>query len=875
MGRIIPEYFPNIFGPTEDQPLDLDATKEAFEKLTSQINQFILKSGQDNRSKTAEEVAYGFIKVANEAMCRPIRNMTEAKGFSAMDHVLASFGGAGPQHACAIAKTLGMKKVYLHRFSGILSAYGLGLADLVFEKQEPSSLEYSKEIIHSVISDRIEQLTVQVKGELFKRGFNDDNIEILTYLNLRYKGTDTSLMILRGEDEESYISSFQEQYQREFGFTIHGRPIQIDDIRVRGIGKSKASQNNNKAKQVDESHIIRSPVVISIKKVYFEDKGYVDTPVYDLKELDNGSVVIGPAIILNQTSTFVIEFDCTANITSNGDVEIVIGSSEKKSIGIARDEIQLSVFAHRFMSIAEQMGRTLQRTSISTNIKERLDFSCALFGPDGGLVANAPHLPVHLGSMQEAVKWQINFLKDDWKEGEVIMTNHPAAGGSHLPDITVITPVFSEGKAVFYVASRGHHAEIGGISPGSMPPFSHLLVEEGACIKSFKLVEHGEFQEEKISDLLCNFPNSIEDGDGYQKNLISGTRNLKDNLSDLKAQVAANNKGITLVQELIKEYGLDVVHAYMSHVQQQAEESVRDMLQTISRNRNLQEVDKIVAKDYMDDGSLIQLALTIDRKERTAIFDFTGTSCETFSNFNAPKSITYSAIIYSLRCLVKDDIPLNQGCLKPITVILPQGSILCPSDEAAVVGGNVLTSQRVTDTILQAFGACACSQGCMNNFTFGNNRMGYYETIAGGSGAGPTWHGESGVHSHMTNTRITDPEILEHRYPVLLREFSIRPNSGGDGLFKGGDGVIREIEFLEKMTVGILSERRSFAPPGLFGGSSAVRGLNLYKKFIPSTGERRIINLGGKNTLIVNRYDLITIHSPGGGGFGSPVSQSS
>jgi 5-oxoprolinase (ATP-hydrolysing) len=510
------------------------------------------------------------------------------------------------------------------------------------------------------------------------------------------------------------------------------------------------------------------------------------------------------------------------------------------------------------MSIAEQMGMTLQKTSVSTNIKERLDFSCAIFGPTGNLIANAPHLPVHLGSMQEAVRYQVKHLGDSWVEGEVILANHPLSGGTHLPDMTVMTPVFRDGKAVFYVASRGHHADIGGISAGSMPAFSKTLLEEGTSFKSFKLVKNGKFQEEEVTKRLT----SVEE---YDHPDAKGTRNLRDNISDFKAQVAANNRGIDIMKELFDEYSLIYVQAYMKFIQENAESSVREMLKELSMKNNLAEVDSIKAVDYMDDGTPICLKLTIDRTDGSATFDFEGTGPEVYGNTNAPIAITSSAIIYCLRCLVNTNIPLNQGCLKPITVKVPDQCILNPSETAAVVGGNVLTSQRITDVVLKAFKACAASQGCMNNLTFGNDSFGYYETIAGGAGAGPTWAGQSGIHTHMTNTRITDPEVFESRYPVFLREFSIREESGGLGKYRGGDGVIRDIEFLEPLEVSIISERRSRKPYGMEGGEDGESGVNL---LIYPDG--RTVNFGGKNAANVPAHARLRILTPGGGGYGNP-----
>ncbi|KAI5478517.1 5-oxoprolinase [Pseudohyphozyma bogoriensis] len=524
------------------------------------------------------------------------------------------------------------------------------------------------------------------------------------------------------------------------------------------------------------------------------------------------------------------------------------------------DPILLSLFANRFMSIAEAMGRSLQQTAISTNIKERLDFSCAIFAPNGDLIANAPHLPVHLGSMSFAVRYQINLLGEDLHEGDVILSNHPVAGGSHLPDITCITPVFKDGKIVFFTASRGHHADIGGILPGSMPPTSKTIFDEGAQIKSFKVVDKGEYQREELLRYLVDEPAKYPG--------CSGTRCLSDVESDLRAQIAANNKGVKLIDAMVEEYSLETVQDYMLHIRDNAELAVRNLLKEVAKQQKTNELNAI---DYLDDGTPIQLKVTIDPKEGSAVFDFEGTGAEIYGNLNAPVSVTYSAIIYTLRAMVDLDIPLNQGCLVPITVKLPKGCCLDPSDTAAVVGGNVCTSQRVTDVVLKAFQACAASQGDCNNLTFGAEGYGYYETICGGSGAGPTWEGTSGVHTHMTNTKITDPEVLERRYPTILHQFSIRKGSGGKGLHNGGDGVVREIEFLESCS--ILSERRTYRPYGMAGGEDAQCGRNTWIKQAregdadAKSGVRRI-NLGGKATVKMGKGDRIEIWTPGGGGWG-------
>ena len=732
-----------------------------------------------------------------------------------------------------------------------MSAYGLSLADVIVERQEPFSGEEISRCI-SLATERLTVLESLAREQLYRQGFADKDISFTKYLNCRYQGTDTVIMTSLDENSElGYEDIFKRNYRREYGFELLGRSILVDDLRVRATGKSNTMKRHANEASIYISSSTSVPTPSEYVSTYFEG-GRHDTPVFILSQLSAGDSIIGPAIIIQDVATAVIEPKCRANITSSHDIEIIIEEAEEKRVDCSVDPIYLSIFSHRFMGIAEQMGRTLQRTSISVNIKERLDFSCALFDPKGGLVANAPHLPVHLGAMSEAVRYQVNYWKDDLKEGDVLVSNHPQlAGGSHLPDITVITPIYHNNKIAFFVASRGHHADVGGIAPGSMPPLSKTLEEEGAAIIAFKLVENGVFQEDGITKLL-NAPGLLSGN--------YGTRNISDNLSDLRAQVAANKKGATLMHELVHEYSLEVVQAYMVHIQNCAEQAVRNMLRDFSIKEKMNEVDTVVAEDFLDDGTCIKLSITIDRSNGSALFDFGGTGPEIYGNLNAPPAVTASAIIYCLRCLLPNiEIPLNQGCLTPVEIKIPNNCILNPSTNAAVVGGNVLTSQRVTDVVLKAFKACAASQGCMNNLTFGDATMGYYETIAGGAGAGPTWDGCSAVHTHMTNTRITDPEILERRYPVILRQFSIRTGSGGDGMFTGGDGVVRELEFTRPLTVSILSERRAFQPYGMNGGGPGARGLNLLK----FSKDDRTISLGGKNTVNVNSGDTLSIHSPG------------
>ncbi|GAB1602003.1 5-oxoprolinase-like [Argonauta hians] len=859
LGRILPKYFPRIFGKTKDQPLDKDATLSAFQRLTTEVNQF----SSDSEPMSVEEVAMGFIRVANEAMCRPIRALTQSKGYDTSRHILACFGGAGAQHACAIARSLGISEIFIHRFSAILSAYGMALADVVHEEQVPCAVSYETDSIAS-IDQQILTLIDNCKEALMKQGFAEKQISTQPFLHLRYEDTDCALMCSTEEFSAhpgtsqygDFKQAFLTRYKREFGFVLDCRTIKVDDIRVRGTGHSMAEFSPTLNPATD------NPTPVNCVSCYFEG-GYQETNVYLLNMLQPGHQLQGPVMIIDQNSTIIVEPDCSALITPQGDVKISVCSSGTTTVSTSLDAIQLSIFSHQFMSIAEQMGRVLQRTAISTNIKERLDFSCALFGPDGGLVSNAPHIPVHLGAMQETVQCQMKAFKNNLFPGDVLLSNHPQTGGSHLPDLTVITPVFYDGESdpVFYVASRGHHADIGGISPGSMPPHSTSLEEEGAVFKYFKLVSGGKFQEEALTEALmlpAKYPGS------------SGTRNLQHNLSDLKAQVAANHKGIELVLELINYYSLKVVQAYMKHIQKNAEIAVNDMLRLIAkRTKCVTGATQLYAEDYMDDGSCIRLQVDINESKGTAVFDFTGTTHQVHGNCNAPRAITLSALIYCLRCMVGHNIPLNQGCLVPVKIKIPKGCILDPSATAAVVGGNVLTSQRIVDVVFKAFGTCAASQGCMNNITFGDQEIGYYETIAGGAGAGPDWNGRSGIHSHMTNTRITDAEILEHRYPVILKCFSLCPNTGGAGKFRGGDGVTRELLFRKDIQLSVLTERRVYHPYGLEGGKAGERGSNLlfYK-------DGRVVNLGSKTSVNVTAGDMLSIATPGGGGYGPPEDSS-
>ncbi|KAI1087143.1 Hydantoinase B/oxoprolinase-domain-containing protein [Rostrohypoxylon terebratum] len=861
LGRLLPEYFPAIFGPDENLPLDYEITKNKFMNLTDSINQ------GSAIHKSPEEVALGFLAVANEAMCRPIRALTEGKGYHTSAHRLAVFGGAGGQHAASIARNLGIHTVLIHKYSSILSAYGMALANLVEEVQEPSSLILGP---HSTpeIFERFESLKERaVQGLLLQGVSSTKHIETQQFLNLRYEGTDTQMMVSLPHDGD-FRRAFEELHQQEFSFLLPSRDIIVDDIRVRGIAKEFERQSHNVYRELAETETRPTPSYEKLSKTYFANVGWVNTPIFLFQNLQPGDQIEGPGIIIDNTQTIIVTPFSTAKVLSEH-IMLSVGpqSPSLQSLSLTDpDPAQLSIFGHRFMSIAEQMGRTLQKTAVSINIKERLDFSCAIFGPSGDLVANAPHVPVHLGSMAYAVKYQHERYGTTLKPGDVLVSNHPIAGGTHLPDITVITPVFdSSGKEIiFYTASRGHHRDIGGFEGISGNANATDLYQEGARIISFKLVSNGRFDEEGITKILVEEPGQFPD--------CVGTSSLYDNLSDLRAQVAANAKGSKLIEKLFEEYGREVVQFYMDRIQANAEVAVRRFLQKTSEKLDGR---RLHAVDSLDNGTRIQLEIRI-HPDGSAVFDFTGTGPEVVGNNNAPKSICLSAIIYALRCLINEDIPLNQGCLSSIQVINPEGSILNPSDQAAVYAGNTQTSQRVVDVILRAFDACAASQGCMNSVGFFGGRgrkptdgykFAYGETICGGSGAGPGWNGASAVHCHMTNTRISDVEIMEKRYPIILRDFSIRKGSGGRGQYNGGDGVTRVIECREPLTFSMISERRVSRPYGLHGGEDGAPGENLILR--KSGDKERLVSLGPRGIVKLQSGERFIIKTPGGGGWGS------
>ncbi|CAH0057999.1 unnamed protein product [Clonostachys solani] len=868
LGRLLPEYFPKIFGPTEDLPLDIEIVRQKFHDLTITIN------NETGNNFTPEEVAIGFLNVADEAMCRPIRSLTEGKGHDARHHRLAAFGGAGGQHAASVARILSIDQVAVHRYSSILSAYGMALADVVHESLEPSSQILSEKSLPQ-LKARLDALQEKSRAQLVAQGFSDECIRYERYLNLRYQGTNSSLMILEPA-KESFEEAFCNRHLSEFSFTAPGRPIQVDDIRVRGMALDTVETSvQGIAEQLANAEANSVPTgdsdACDQAQVYFQDTGRVSTPVYKLGSLSRNQRVTGPAIILDATQTILILPGSDAVILDDK-VVINVGSSEAKAPRLdVIDPVLLSIFGHRFMSIAEQMGQTLQKTSLSLNIKERLDFSCAIFGPDGGLVANAPHVPVHLGSMQNSVKYQHKLLAGTLKPGDAILTNSPAAGGTHLPDLTVVLPVFDDKgeQILFYTAARGHHRDIGGLEGITGNPRATMLEEEGAVIESFKVVSEGKFDEDGVKKIFVDGP--------AQYAGCTGSNSLHENISDLKAQVAASHRGSSLIKNLFDQYGPNAVQVYMEAIQKNAESAVRNHLKKIARRHP----EPLVAEDGLDDGTRIHLKITINPETGHGEFDFTGTGIQTFGNYNAPTSIVWSAIIYVLRCIINDDIPLNQGCLNPIKIVIPDGTILSSASGAAVYACNSATSNRLTDVILKAFQVCGASQGTMNGIQmyavekakpgepFAGYRYVYGETICGGSGAGPTWNGVSGVHTHMTNTRVMDPEVMEKRMPVLLRHFGLRAGSGGKGLHNGGNGAIRIFEPRCPMTFTFSCDRRTTRPYGMAGGLPGECGINKAILDHPS-GKRRIVNIGSKGVIQLKVGEQLQIHTPGGGGWGAP-----
>ncbi len=830
LGKLNPDYFPAIFGPRQDQPLDRDTVARQFGEIAAR------------EGKSPEDVAEGFLRIAIENMANAIKKISVQRGHDVTRYLLNAFGGAGGQHACLVADALGMTKVLIHPLSGLLSAYGIGLARVTESRQQGLELTLEPAALDRV-EDALSRLGEEVRAALRAQGVAPGVAETLRRLHLRYRGTDTALPVLWDGSAEAARAAFEAAHQAEFGFTDPDAPLVVEAAEVEGQDAAAA------AEPAAASAPERRPAPVEECARLYSGGIWHDASVVRRDDLAPGSYITGPALIIEANQTVVIEPGWQAEISRHDHILMtrVEAAQRDRAVGTEADPILLEVFNNLFMNIAEQMGVALQKTARSVNIKERLDFSCAVFDASGALVANAPHMPVHLGSMDRSVETVIRLNRGAVKPGDVFALNAPYNGGTHLPDITVVTPVFDEaGKAIlFWVASRGHHADVGGIAPGSMTPRATRVDEEGVLIDNFLLVENGRFREGPLRDLLTDHPYPC--------------RNPDENVADLKAQVAANARGAAELARMIGQFGLAVVQAYMGHVQDNAAAEVSRV------------IGRLADGEYeypTDTGQVIRVKIIVDREKGEAVVDFTGTSPVEANNFNAPEPVTRAAVLYVFRVMVEAPIPMNAGCLRPVTIRVPEGSMLAPEYPAAVVAGNVETSQHVTNALFGALGAIANSQGTMNNLTFGNARHQYYETICSGSPAGRTnsgagFAGTDGVHVHMTNSRLTDPEILELRYPVVLEEFRIDADTGGVGRWRAGNGTTRRIRFLEDMDLAILSSHRLRPPQGLEGGSPGRTGRT---EIIRSSGRRDILRAADQTTVAAG--DAVEVITPTAGGFG-------
>ena len=824
-GKLSPDFFPKIFGPGRNEALDSEAVKTAFSSLANEIGD----------SRSAEDVADGFLKIGVENMANAIKKISVQRGYDVTEYALTCFGGAGGQTGCRVADTLGIKTVILHPFSGILSAYGMGLADIRANRQQAVIKPLNDALIPE-LEKLGRELAVLTEAELETQQITSENRKTRMTAHLRYDGTDTPLPVTFQSAAHMRIS-FEEAHRKQFGFAYENKPIVVEALEVETYGGGAGID------EPDHTPVSETPAPSTATRFYSEGKWY-DADIYIRTVLKPGAKITGPALIMEPHATIVVEPGWSAEINLKDHVVLrrTVPLQRANAVGTHADPVMLEVFNNLFMSIAEQMGVTLQNTAYSVNIKERLDFSCAVFDADGALVANAPHMPVHLGSMDRSVETIIKLNRGTIKPGDVYALNAPYNGGTHLPDITVVSPVFNEKNddILFWAASRGHHADVGGSAPGSMTPRATTVDEEGVLFDNFKLVDQGRFREAELVNLLTDHP--------------FPARNPHQNVADLLAQVAANEKGIQELNKMVGHFGLDVVQAYMRHVQDNAEESVRRVISALTES----------AYEYpTDQGSTIKVKIAVDQEKREATIDFTGTSNVKPNNFNAPEPVTRAAVLYCFRVMVEGDIPMNAGCLKPIRIVVPENCMLRPSYPAAVVAGNVETSQHVTNSLFAALGAMANSQGTMNNLTFGNDTYQYYETICSGSPSGPGFDGTDGVHVHMTNSRLTDPEVLEFRFPVLLEDFHIRKGSGGKGKWTAGDGTKRTIRFLERMDCAILSSHRSLVPKGMKGGEDGQVGRTEIRR-LSGTVER----LEGCDQTILEAGEAVTVITPTAGGWG-------
>ncbi len=882
VGKIQPAYFPKVFGPQANELLDAQVVADKFTAMAQDIERLT------GAKRSPEEVAEGFIDIAVGAMANAIKKISVARGYDVTRYTLQCFGGAGGQHACRVADALGMTRVFAHPLGGVLSAYGMGLADQGVMRQ--AAIEKPLLDALEVMRTRLDELSAAAADELMRQGVGSGALKVHQRVHVRYEGTDAALVVPHGS-AAGIQTAFEAAYRQRFAFLMSERRLIVEAVSVEAIAAGDAPDEKRHAVVASGA----APSAASVRM--FSGGRWWDAALVVREDTRPGHVISGPAIIAEKNATTVIEPGWQARVTALDHLVIdrvevrearVVGGLQ--AIGTQVDPVMLEVFNNLFMNIAEQMGLQLQNTAYSVNIKERLDFSCALFDAQGNLIANAPHMPVHLGSMSESIKTVVARNAGTMKPGDVYALNDPYHGGTHLPDVTVVTPVYldvagvapSPGRGglgrgeslsvspqvfdastssptlplqgggtqevgahapLFYVGSRGHHADIGGITPGSMPPFSTRIEEEGVQIDNFKLVDAGVLQEEKMLALL--------------RSGAHPSRNPAQNIGDLKAQIAANEKGVQELRKMVEQFGLPVVQAYMGHVQDNAEESVRRVITQLKDG---------AFSLPLDNGAHIDVAIRVNAKDRSAAIDFTGTSAQLTNNFNAPTAVCMAAVLYVFRTLVNDDIPLNAGCLKPIKVIIPEGSMLNPHPPASVVAGNVETSTCITNALYGALGAMAAGQCTMNNFTFGNARYQYYETISGGSGAGPTFNGSSVVQTHMTNSRLTDPEVLEFRFPVRLESYAIRKGSGGKGQFAGGDGGVRRLRFLEPMTASILSNGRTVPAFGMNGGAAGGVGSARVER-----ADGKVEALNHIASVEMQTDDVFVIETPGGGGFGQAV----
>ena len=847
-GKLISDFFPKIFGPQQNQPLDADAVRTAFAALAKEIG----------GGKSGEQVADGFIKIAVENMANAIKKISVQRGYDVTRYALNCFGGAGGQHACLVADALGMTSVLIHPLSSLLSAYGMGLADIRSVRQQAIEEPFDDKA-RKTLESVARRLGRDAIGEVRGQGVAANKITLHVRAHVRYAGTDTPLIVDAGKDGKltslaKMKSTFEGAHKAQFGFIDRTKELVIEAVSVEAVGGGATFK--------EKSHkVTRAKLPQPARRTRFFSGGkWHRALVYTRDTLAPGHKINGPAIVIEPHQTVVVEHGWRAELTAKDHLVLrrVQKLARMRAVGTKADPVMLEVFNNLFMSIAEQMGVALQNTAYSVNIKERLDFSCAVFDADGSLVANAPHMPVHLGSMDRAVETIIRENKGRIRPGDSYLINAPYNGGTHIPDLTVCTPVFDSpsrslhrkrgragrGRLLFWVASRGHHADIGGIAPGSMSPIATTIDEEGIYIDNFKLVDRGKFREAALYDLLTNakYP----------------ARNPLQNVNDLKAQIAACEKGAREMHKMVAQFGLHVVRAYMTHVQDNADESVRRVIESLHDSTFTYEADQ---------GNVVSVKITVDKRKREATVDFTGTSPQQGTNFNAPEPVTRAAVLYVFRVMVDDDIPMNAGCLRPIHIVIPDNSMLAPRYPAAVVAGNVEVSQMVTDTLFGALGAMAAAQGTMNNVNFGNDTYQYYETICSGSPAGPGFPGTDAVHTHMTNTRLTDPEILEFRYPVLLEDFHIRKGSGGKGQWNAGDGIRRTMRFLERMEYTILSGHRRIRPFGMAGGEDGQIGENWVRR-----KDGTMDRLKGADATVVDAGEAIIIQTPTAGGYGKPTS---